>query len=38
MIFTRILLNQTIKRHLKFKNTCAVPIKYKLNDIENLPK
>lgn len=38
MVFTRILLNQTIKRQLKIKNTSAVPIKYKLNDVENLPK
>lgn len=38
MVFTRILLNQTIKRQLKFKNTSAVPIKYKLNDVDNLPK
>jgi hydrocephalus-inducing protein len=38
MVFTRILLNQTIKRQLKFKNTSAVPIKYKFNNVESLPK
>lgn len=38
MVFTRILLNQTIKRQLRFKNTSAVPIKYKFNNVESLPK
>ena len=38
MIFTRILLNQIVKRQLKFRNTSAVPVKFKLSDIEALPK
>ena len=30
MKFTRILLNQTIKRQLKLQNTSAIPIKFRL--------
>lgn len=33
MVFTRILLNQVIKRQLKFRNISAVPIKYRLADV-----
>jgi hypothetical protein len=36
--FTRILLNQSIKRQFKFKNTSATPVKFKLLDWEKLPK
>ena len=37
MKFTRILLNQTIKRQLKLQNTSAIPIKFRLEGWENLP-
>ena len=38
MKFTRILLNQNIKRELKLKNTTAIPIKFRLEGCEALPE
>jgi hydrocephalus-inducing protein len=35
--FTRILLNQTIKRELKVQNTSAIPIDFRLEGCEKLP-
>lgn len=35
--FTRILLNQTIKRELKIKNTSAIPVDFRLEGCEKLP-
>jgi len=38
MKFTRILLNQNIKRELRLKNTTAIPVKFRLEGCEALPE
>lgn len=38
MKFTRILLNQAIKRELKLHNSSAIPIKFRLEGWEKLPQ
>ena len=38
MKFTRIVLNQTIKRELKLHNSSAIPIKFRLEGCEKLPQ
>ena len=35
--FTRILLNQTIKREIKVKNTSAIPVDFRLEGCDKLP-
>jgi hydrocephalus-inducing protein len=35
--FTRILLNQTIKREIKIRNICAIPVDFRLEGCDKLP-
>ena len=38
LIFERMLLKQTGVKEIKLRNICAIPIKWKLNGINNLPE
>jgi hydrocephalus-inducing protein len=38
IFFDRLLLRQSVTQQLKIKNICAIPVKWKLNGVEALPK
>lgn len=38
MQFDRLLLGQSFTQSIKIKNTCAIPVKWKLNGLEKLEK
>jgi len=37
LVFDRILINQQMSKQIKIQNISAIPVKWRLKDVESLP-